>query len=308
MASSQPRQQSVTVNGVELCYFEGGRRGPEGSVLLTHATGFHGRCWDQVIAALPEAWRQRHIVAWDQRGHGRSSKVPPYNWGSCGEDLVAFVEALDLNLACAAGHSMGGHLLVLAAAELPRRFQRLVLIDPVIMAPDMPRSAQAASAEDHPVARRRNSWQDWRAMYDRFSDRDPYRLWDPAVLEDYCRFGVVAAGDGAEAPFELACPPLVEASFYSQGPMSSDVHQRIPQIAQPVLVVRARLGDGPRTGMDFSRSPTWPALADAFTQGKDLHLAGLTHFIPMQAPAVTAELIALGAPGPRTQALLADEV
>jgi lipase len=142
MSGNTPRQRSIQVNGIELCYFEWGQPGPEGSLLLTHATGFHGRCWDQVIAALPDDWRNRHIIAWDQRGHGRSAKVPPYNWASCGADLTAFVAALDLQVACAAGHSMGGHLLVLAAADLPDRFARLVLIDPVIMAPDLPRPAK----------------------------------------------------------------------------------------------------------------------------------------------------------------------
>ena len=71
---SEPRQQRVSVNGVSLCYFEWGERvAGAPSTLLVHATGFHGRLWDQSVKQFsgPVAG---HIVAIDMRGHGRSDK------------------------------------------------------------------------------------------------------------------------------------------------------------------------------------------------------------------------------------------
>jgi hypothetical protein len=43
--------------------------------------------------------------------------------------------------------------------------------------------------------------------------------------------------------------------------------------------------------MDFSKSPTWPELADQFEHGQDVYLPGLTHFIPMQEPRMVAAFI-----------------
>ena len=44
--------------------------------------------------------------------------------------------------------------------------------------------------------------------------------------------------------------------------------------------------------MDFSQSPTWEGLADAFPRGRDVYRPELTHFIPMQRPELVAAAIA----------------
>ncbi|MFM6853753.1 MAG: hypothetical protein ACKOUM_06700, partial [Sphingopyxis sp.] len=59
----------------------------------------------------------------------------------------------------------------------------------------------------------------------------------------------------------------------------------------PVAILRGRTGErkGP---VDFSVSPTWPALAGAFANGRDEQWDDCTHFIPMEQPARTAARIA----------------
>jgi pimeloyl-ACP methyl ester carboxylesterase len=186
---------------------------------------------------------------------------------------------------------MGGHCVVHAAAAVPGAFGRLVLFDPVIMDPAVyaqPSRWGVDRAEDHPVARRRNEFPSWEAMRDQLVTRGSYGLWDPAVLEDYCRYGLI--GDAEAGHLQLACPPLVEASVYFNN-RSSDLHERFHEIQQPVLVVRAPPRQAEDDTLDFAKSPTWPALAEQFENGRDLLLEELTHFIPMQAPALTARLI-----------------
>ena len=274
------REGRVAVRGVELAYFEWGRPvGP--TVLMLHATGFHARCWDGVVRAMdPSA----HVIAIDQRGHGRSTKTPPYNWAEFGADAAAFIEALDLVDILGVGHSMGGHAIVQAAGKHSDRFRALLLVDPVILDPaSYAKPAPFHSAQGHPVSRRRNRWTSPEEMFDRFKDRHPFSLWDPEILMDYCRFGLVADGDG----FVLGCPPAVEASIY-MGSAGRDIREVVGTVTQPVVVLRARLrSDG--GAMDFSRSPTWPGLAAAFPNGHDVHHPELSHFMPMQAPAVVAE-------------------
>jgi lipase len=284
----KPLERSFQASQVRLCYFEWGSAGAP-TVLLVHATGFHARCWDRTVAALPPGYR---VIAVDMRGHGRSDKRGPYVWETFGRDLQEFTEALGLRGAVGVGHSMGGHCLTQVAARVPDAFSRLLLVDPVIFDPEAyltDRHRGFATAEDHPVARRRNDWTSWQEMYERFKDRHPFSRWQPEVLEDYCRYGVVAkpAGDG----YELACPPVVEASIYL-GNTETDVHQAILQLELPVVVLRARPRDPDDAQlMDFSKSPTWPGLAARFKAGRDVYLPDHSHFIPMEDPALVARFI-----------------
>ena len=287
IVNPQPREERVAVNGAELVYFEWRGAGHGPTVLLVHATGFHARCWDGVVRALGGDFER--VVALDMRGHGRSSKMPPYDWRQFGADLAAFAEALDLDGAIGVGHSMGGHSAVQAATTAPDRFSRLLLVDPVILAPDAYRTMISfASAEEHPVSRRRDRWASAEAMIERFEDRHPFSLWDRSVLEDYCRHGLAPAADGDG--FALACPPLVEASIYL-GSAGRDIGPMVAALPHPVVVLRAKRKAQRDGDMDFSQSPTWENLAAAFPNGRDVYLPELTHFIPMQRPDLVAEHI-----------------
>lgn len=285
----EPIQRWAQVNGIRLSYFEWGLawRGREASLLLAHATGFHARCWDQVIAHLGE----RHVIAVDQRGHGRSDKMPITDWRILGEDLDALVRALELRDLVGVGHSMGGHAMVEAAAAAPERYQRLVLLDPVIGSPEFYGSAWSAAllaGGDHPTARRRRHFASAEEMIERFRHRPPYTAFTEAALRDYCVHGLLPAPEGG---FELACPPAIEASVYMSSLSNPGVHDRVRRLELPVLVVRAQQPPTHREAMDFSYSPTWPGLAQALPQGRDLHWADCTHFLPMQVPERVARVI-----------------
>ena len=281
--SSGPRLRTAKVRGIDLAYAEWGRD-ESPTVLLAHATGFHGRCWDAVVRELGDGVR---VLAPDLRGHGRTTKRGPYDWREFGADVTAFVDALDLTDLVAAGHSMGGHSIVQAAGRRPDRFRKLLLVDPVIMDPDQYADGNtrftSAPATEHPVARRRNEWASVDAMFERFADRQPFRLWRRDVLQDYCRHGLVGDGDG----FVLACPPLVEASIY-MGSAGRDISEIITTLPHPTVVLRAHRRAARDGEMDFTQSPTWPGLAAALPNGRDVYLPDLTHFIPMQRPDLVA--------------------
>lgn len=293
-ADTSPIEHCIDVNGDTLVAFEWGRehRGATESVVLTHATGFHARVWDDAVARLD----RRHVVAVDQRGHGRSHKKPFTNWRDFGDDLVAILRALDVGGAVGVGHSMGGHSTVLAAAAAPDLFSSLLLIDPVILPPEYYGGSEPIpgrrGAADHPTARRRARFASPQAMIERFAAREPFSLFTERALSDYCTYGLLPADDGDG--FVLACPPAYEASIYMSARSNPDVYETVARVAAPVTVVRAM---EPRSAEDFGNfafSPTWPGLAASFAHGRDVHLSDHTHFIPMQDPALTARLIAGG--------------
>lgn len=284
---SDPLERYFESNGARLCWFEWGD--PTGQpILLLHATGFHARCWDRVVEALPQDYR---IIAVDHLGHGRSSKPKSLaDWATTAAPLGALVEHLDLSNIIGAGHSMGGHCLVQLAAAMPHRFERLVLVDPVIMSPDYYDDApqpEDIDPTDHPVAKRRNHWDSPEQFFERLKDHPSYGLWRTDVLMDYCRHGLLPAAAGG---YDLACPGHLEASVYL-GSMCTDVYALVERIAQPVAILRAPNGN--RDGkMDFTQSPTWPELASRFANARDVYLPELTHFMPMQAPERIAAFIA----------------
>lgn len=284
----EPVEKQINVNGVMVTLFEWGTR-VDKTVLLVHATGFHARCWDQVVNGLGD---DIHVISVDMRGHGRSEKTAPYSWKTFGDDLAELVDVLDLTGITGVGHSMGGHSVTQAAAQHPGRFDRLVLVDPVIMAPefyDVPEQMSKAFPGEHPVSRRRNVFVDADAMYANLEGRGSYSKWRPEVLRDYCNFGLLQAE--SEPGYVLACPPHVEAAIY-MGNADCDIYEMVSRVEIPVKVLRAKARTGVREDMmDFSLSPTWPGLADRFAQGEDVYLPDLTHFIPMQEPALVVEHI-----------------
>lgn len=281
----------IKVNGINLCWFEWQREyKDEETVLLVHATGFHARCWDQIVNLLPGI----HVIAVDMRGHGRSDNTPPFSWHTFGVDLIEFVNALDLNNIVGVGHSMGGHSVCQASAREKSRFSRLLLIDPVIMSPETYSSDDSIlrswlkEVREHPVARRKNVFADANSMFANFHGRSSFALWREDILRDYCEYGLVPnpKGDG----FVLACPPEVEASIY-MGSSGTDIFELIHSIEIPVKILRVSPRDPESEAMDFSTSPTWEKLASQFKMGTDIFLPALTHFIPMQDPELVARYI-----------------
>lgn len=285
MTERTPIDQFHTVNGLRLhLAFWPGEGDP---VLLLHATGFHARCWDEIVRRLPG----RPVYAVDLPCHGLSEAVrPPPGWDATSDMAAELVRQLDLQRVTAAGHSFGGHILTRIAAMEPWRYRQLLLLDPVIPDPELLKSWQAAG-EFEPVSRRRNVWASPEEMAEAFRHRIPYDTWDAAVLRDYCRYGLVK-DDGAEH-FRLACPPDCEAAIYGNTGGQA-VYAELPKVTVPVRILRAR-GRRPDDRLhDFRPSPTWPALAGHLPNAVERHLTELDHFFPMSQPGLVAEeLVAL---------------
>jgi pimeloyl-ACP methyl ester carboxylesterase len=70
------------------------------------------------------------VIAYDARGHGRSSPAPSYRYEDLADDLLAVLDAYGLPSAVLAGASMGAHTLLRVALRAPQRVRGIVAITP----------------------------------------------------------------------------------------------------------------------------------------------------------------------------------
>ena len=140
---------AVVRDGLELPYVEQGD--PEGvPVVLLHAWLDSLRCFEQVMAALPERIR---AFAFDQRGHGNAAKpADGYGVRDFADDIGAFLDAVGLDAAVLVGASSGGYLAQRFAVDDPDRTLGLTLLgSPRSLRGPRPRFADVVARLEDPI-------------------------------------------------------------------------------------------------------------------------------------------------------------
>lgn len=111
--------------GGRQIYFEH-YAGREPSVVLSHGWGMSCRAWDDTIARLTD--RGHAVVAYDHRGCGKSDKdFADVSIEALGDDVVALCKHIALDAVVLNGWSLGGAVVVDAAAKLGGALRGLVL-------------------------------------------------------------------------------------------------------------------------------------------------------------------------------------
>ncbi|MEM7251889.1 MAG: alpha/beta fold hydrolase [Pseudomonadota bacterium] len=111
-------------DGISLRYEVHGE-GP--AILMTHGFGASLEMWGPQVSAFESSNR---LVAWDMRGHGESDcpdDVAHYSQARAVEDMRELLDALSIDKAIIAGHSLGGFLSLAFHATHPERVSALLL-------------------------------------------------------------------------------------------------------------------------------------------------------------------------------------
>jgi pimeloyl-ACP methyl ester carboxylesterase len=118
----------VEREGVSLAVEEAGEGTP---VVLLHGLTATRR---YVVMGSRALQRGGHrVIAYDARGHGRSSPASEpdaYGYDELGEDLIAVLDELGIERAVLAGASMGAHTALWLTLRAPERVGGLVVITP----------------------------------------------------------------------------------------------------------------------------------------------------------------------------------
>ena len=101
-------------------------------VVLLHGFTDTSRSWTQVLPALAEF----RVIVVDQRGHGAAGKPECcYALADFAYDVKLLMDALKLERASLAGHSLGSMIALEFAATYPARIDKLVLVGATGLAP-----------------------------------------------------------------------------------------------------------------------------------------------------------------------------
>lgn len=268
----------ASTDGVELAVYDYGGDGP--TLLVAHATGFHGRVYDPMLEHLGGYRR----ISVDLRGHGDA--IAPmdldYRWESCADDLLAVVDALELDAReplFGFGHSMGAAALLMAEPRRPGLFAGLVCYEPVIYPPGVTDDDARLGVWVERTRKRRSRFDSFEAAIANYAAKLPYSLLDPAALEAYVHHGFAARPDGT---VEIKCRPAVEARLYLMGP-----HHRawdtLNEVHCPVTLMRgAVLIPGPAYWAE--------AIVNELPHVDFLEVEDLGHLGPLENPKRLAEL------------------
>lgn len=266
-----------STDGVTVVAHDHGGDGP--AVLLSHATGFHGRYWDPIVARLPRGYR---YVALDLRGHG-DSIVPDgvtMAWRGMGEDVLAVVDALELGAVRGVGHSMGGCALVRAEIMRPGTLEAAWLFEPIIFPSDFgpAQTTDGDSRMAQGARKRREVFDSIDAVLERYGSRPPFSRVHPEALDAYVRHGFRGQEDGTVI---LKCRSETEAQVFLNAP--TDTFDHLPAIHAPITVAGSGDGEGPAKFAPF--------VAEALPNGTFEPWDDLTHFAPLEDPDRIAEAI-----------------
>lgn len=153
----------LVVDDVRLvCHVTAPREAPP--VVLLHALGERASTWEVVTVALAPVFQ---TIAIDLRGHGDSGRPGRYSFEAMQDDVLGVLGQMSITRAHVVGHSMGGVVAYLLAAENPDRVARLVVED---VPPPFPREA---SLRERPPGELPFDWDAVTSIVGQIDNADP---------------------------------------------------------------------------------------------------------------------------------------
>jgi len=124
------------IHGHKRAYVLAGKRiGTAPVLLLLHGLACDHHDWDPVLPALAEKYT---VVAPDLLGHGESDKPrADYTLGGYANGMRDLLTVLGIDKVTVVGHSFGGGVAMQFAYQFPERTERLVLVDPGGLGPEV---------------------------------------------------------------------------------------------------------------------------------------------------------------------------
>lgn len=243
----EPATGVVDANGLHVHYLRwGDPTDGKPAAVLVHGTGFCAATWRAVAERLADTYV---VYAYDRRGHGRTNTPDGgYEFRDFADDLLAFLNVLNLRDVYGIGHSAGGADVLLAATADPGRFARVFVHEAPAGDPAEQTDPGTGLTEEMRLrlrerANRRAEFLSRDDVFARYVSREPFNRWQPEILREYIEHGFEEGPDGI---VRLRCHPDVEARMLVplmllalrryRGDERGDPWAALPQLACPVTV------------------------------------------------------------------------
>jgi pimeloyl-ACP methyl ester carboxylesterase len=220
----------IEVGGVRLAGTDTGP-GTGDPIVLLHGLASTHRWWDLVVPLLP-GYR---LVRFDLRGHGGSdAPAGGYELARLAADTLGVLDALGIDRAVLAGHSLGAGVALRIAAEQPARVAALACVEGGVYDPrllfgtawDQARKVMTRPRRGRITAAVLRAW---------LAGTDLPAAALPAILANYTQ-------TGPDGGLRLRLPPGYEEELahdlWRQDPVAL-----LSAVRAPVLAVVARQGD-----------------------------------------------------------------
>lgn len=287
--SSAPTSRYATVNGVRIHYVDWGApdgrdlhphpglppsrgKGQTPTLLLLHGDMRTSRSWDAVARELRDDF---HVVAADARGHG-DSEWPDlgYRFSQRADDLEAFMDAAGMRSVAVAAHSTGGVVAAQLSARRPDMFDRLALLEPMVVVTEAFQRMVSQRAE-----RPRRTWRSRTEMYDYLKQHPMTGRWRDDVIRD-----VVASESfqGEDGRFDMKWASASMAWREREGDYP-DLRPTLRALGKPTLFI-----------ISDSRADSFAEVAEIARETPDFEMLTIpdsAHNMYMDQPTAVAEAL-----------------
>lgn len=221
----------IKANGIQMNYELAGKEEAP-VVVLSHSLASSLMMWRPQMDELNRNFR---VLSYDTRGHGGTdAPPPPYTLEQLGEDAMALLDALDMDMVHWVGLSMGGMIGQCIALNHPGRFRSLSLCDTAAV---IPKEADPIWQERIDLARREGMAPLAQSTLERWFT-SPYLALNSPMLDVIRRHLLETPVDGY-----IGCSEAIR---------SLDYLDRLSEIKVPTLIMVGE--DDPGTPVEASQA------------------------------------------------------
>lgn len=185
---------------------------------FAHANGFPAKTYNKLFSYLKDDFEVGCIER-----HAHDPKFPvTNNWHHLKDELREEIEKRYDEPIIGMGHSFGGVLHIMLAAEKPELYKSLVLLDSMIISrlssfviKTMRNTSWFEKYSPMLATKfRRNKFGSKDEAFEHYSKKEKFAKFDADVLRDYVEHGLIKNEEG----FELFIEPKIEAEIYKTIP------------------------------------------------------------------------------------------